>query len=113
MTLEEYFATGPERERPIFEAVNEFIESLGPVVVEPLSVGIYFKRAGAFAYLLPMQRWETLGFSLTHVVRHRLMTRKAQPHGRRYYTVFNLAGPEDFDDAIKGWLTEAYFEAPE
>jgi hypothetical protein len=112
MSLEEYFATGPERERPIFEVVNEFIESLGPVVVEPLSVGICFKRAGAFAYLLPMQRWETLGFSLPHIVRHRLMTRKPQPHGRLYYTVFNLTGPEDFDDAIKGWLAEAYFEAP-
>ena len=42
MTLEAYFAAdGPERERPIFEAVLAFAESLGPVLVEPVSVGIF------------------------------------------------------------------------
>ena len=45
MSVEEYFATGPERERPIFEAVMEHLESVGPVHVEPVSVGIFLKRA--------------------------------------------------------------------
>jgi hypothetical protein len=39
MGLEEYFTTGPPRERPIFEAVLAHVETLGPVTVEPVSVG--------------------------------------------------------------------------
>ena len=41
MTLEEYFSTGPERERPIFEAVKAHLDTNGPVHVEPVSVGIF------------------------------------------------------------------------
>ena len=53
MSLEEYFSTGPERERPIFEAVIDHLESIGPVVVEPVSVGIFLKRSRTFAELRP------------------------------------------------------------
>jgi hypothetical protein len=45
MSLEEYFSTGPAHERPVFEAVIGHLEVVGPVHVEPLSVGIYLKRA--------------------------------------------------------------------
>ncbi len=113
MTLDEYFATGPAHERPIFDAVFEFVDSLGPVFVEPLSVGIYFKRARSFAYLMPMQRWETLSFSLPRIVHHRLITRKPRPHGSQYYTVVNLHSPSDLDDEIRGWVTEAYLATPD
>jgi hypothetical protein len=41
LTVEEYFATGPEFERPIFEVVRAHLESLGPVVVEPVQVGVF------------------------------------------------------------------------
>ena len=53
MTLKEYFSTGPERERPIFEAVLAPSRSLGPVHVEPVSVGIFIKRARSFVELRP------------------------------------------------------------
>ena len=33
VTLDEYFSTGPERERPIFEAVMRRLDPLGPVHV--------------------------------------------------------------------------------
>ena len=43
MTIEDYFATGPPHERPVFEAVNQHLQQLGGVYVEPVSVGIFFK----------------------------------------------------------------------
>ena len=46
LSLEQYFATGPEWERPIFEAVRAHLESLGTVLIEPVSVGIFFKSNG-------------------------------------------------------------------
>lgn len=113
MTIEDYFATGPDRERPIFDAVMAHLDTVGPVHVEPVSVGIFLKRAQTFAQLRPMQKWIALSFSLRHQVRHERITRRAIPHGGRYYQVVNLRDADDLDDDIRGWLTEAYLDAPE
>lgn len=113
MTLDEYFSTGPERERPIFEAVMAALDEVGPVHVEPVSVGLFLKRAGSFAQLRPMQHWVALSFGLRRVVSHRTMTRKVQLWAGRHYHVCNLREPEDVDADIRAWLIEAYLDAPE
>lgn len=112
MSIEDYFATGPARERPIFDAVMEHLDTVGPVHVEPVSVGIFLKRARSFAQLRPMQRWVALSFSLPRIVRHSRISRKPIPNGGRYHHVVNLTGPDDIDDDIRAWLTEAYLDAP-
>jgi hypothetical protein len=112
MGLEEYFSTGPAHERPIFDAVMRHLETVGPVHIEPVSVGIFLKRARSFAELRPMQRWVALSFSLAHPVVHKSITKKVQLYGGRYYHVANLSSPEDLDDQIRGWLTEAYLASP-
>jgi hypothetical protein len=113
MTVEEYFATGPAHERPVFDAVLAHLATVGPVHVEPVSVGIFLKRAQSFAQLRPMQRWVALSFSLRRRVSHRLITRKPIPHGAgRYHHVVNVRTPSDIDDEIRSWLTEAYLDAP-
>jgi len=112
MTLDEYFATGPDREQPIYEAVMAVLDGVGPVHVEPVAVGIFLKKAGSFAQLRPLDRWVALSLSLGRVVTHPTITRKVQLWGGRWYHVFNLRGPEDVDADIGGWLVEAYLEAP-
>ncbi len=112
LSIEEYFATGPPWERPVFEAVLEHLESIGPVVVEPVSVGIFLKRAQTFAQLRPMTKWVALSFSLGRRVSHRLMTRKPIAYSGKYFHVINLREPNDLDDQIRNWLTEAYLDAP-
>ncbi len=62
MTLDEYFATGPSHERPVFDAVYEYLSTLGPVHVEPVSVGIFIKTSGSFVELRPMTRWVAMSF---------------------------------------------------
>jgi hypothetical protein len=86
LSLEEYFSTGPAHERPVFEAVLRHLETVGPVHVEPVSVGIFLKRSRTFAELRPMQHWVALWFGLPRRVQHRTITR--------------------------GWLTEAYLMSP-
>ncbi|CAN5532231.1 DUF5655 domain-containing protein [soil metagenome] len=113
MTIDEYFSTGPSYERPIFDAVMAALDGVGPVHVEPVSVGIFLKRAQTFAQLRPMTRWETLSFSLAREQRHPLMTRKVQRYGDRWWHVLNLTGADDVDDRIATWLAEAYHLAPE
>lgn len=112
MSLEEYFSTGPAHERPIFDAVMGHVNGLGAVHVEPVSVGIFLKRARTFAELRPMQRWVALSFSLRRRVQHPTITRKVMQYHGRYFHVANLKSPDDFDDRLRDWITEAYVDAP-
>jgi len=112
MSLDEYFSTGPDRERPIFEAVMAHLATVGPVHVEPVAVGIFLKRHRTFAELRPMQRWVALSFSLSRRMSHPLITRKVMAYGGRYFHVVNLAGPDDLDDEVRAALSEAYLSSP-
>jgi len=111
MTLDEYFATGPDFERPIFEAVLAHLESLGPVHVEPVSVGIFIKRDGSLVELRPMTKWVALSFPLHRRVEHPKIARKPVVVGERIYHVVNLESPADLDVDVEAWLTEAYLSA--
>jgi hypothetical protein len=112
MTVEEYFSTGPERERPIFAAVMEHLESVGPVHVEPVSVGIFLKRGRTFAELRTMTRWVALWFPHSTVLDDRRIARRI-PSGSRVWHVVNLREPADVDDRVRSWLTEAYLSTPD
>jgi hypothetical protein len=112
MSVNEYFSTGPEHERPIFEAVLDHLETIGPVHVEPVSVGIFLKRARTFAELRPMERWVALSFSLPRRVEHSRIIRKVVQYHGRYHHIANLRSPEDFDVELRDWLAEAYLNSP-
>lgn len=114
MTLDEYFATGPERERPIFEAVWAHLSTLvspegDGVYVEPVSVGIFFKGHRTFAQLRPMTRCVALSFNLERKLTSPRLSRKTVPHGRLFYHVVNVTEPDEIDDEIHHWLAEAFF----
>jgi len=111
MSLEEYFATGPPHERPVFEAVLAHLETLGPVHVEPVSVGIFLKRDRPFAELRPMVRWVSLSFALSRVVADPKISRRVAGSARRTHHIVRLHTPADVDDDVRAWLTESYFEA--
>jgi Domain of unknown function (DUF5655) len=112
MSLEEYFSTGPDHERPIFEAVLNHVSTLGAVHVEPVSVGIFLKRAQTFAQLRPKDSWVALSFSLPYKVQHERITRKVVEYHGRYHHVANLRSAEDLDERLRAWLTEAYLNSP-
>ena len=111
MTLDEYFATGPSHERPVFDAVMRHLADVGPVHVEPVSVGIFLKNPRKFAELRPLQRWTALSFFLRRPVSHRTIVRKVARYGGRYLHIANVAEPADLDDDLGDLLVEAYDEA--
>jgi len=113
MPLEDYFSTGPSHERPVYEALIGYLKELGPVHVEPVSVGIFPKRSRTFAELRPMRKWVALTFSLPRPVRRKLIRRKVIHYNGRYYHVANVQGPEDLDANLLSLLAEAYFSSPE
>ena len=111
MTLDEYFATGPSHERPVFDAVMRHLADVGPVHVEPVSVGIFLKNPRKFAELRPLQRWTALSFFLRRPASHRTIVRKVVRYGGRYLHIANVAEPADLDDDLGDLLVEAYDEA--
>jgi hypothetical protein len=112
MDLEEYFSTGPPFERPIYDAVIAHLSSLGEVHVEPVSVGIFLKRARSFIQLRPMTKWTAMSFSLDRKVQHPTIIRKPADWSGRWYHVANLRSPDDLDAQLRDWLTECYLAAP-
>jgi hypothetical protein len=109
MTIEEYFSTGPPFERPIFDAVHDYVvTSLGPVHVEPVSVGIFLKKTGRFVELRPMTKWVALSFRLRRRLVHPQISRKPIEYGPWTYHVVNMTGPDDLTPDVKAWLAESY-----
>jgi hypothetical protein len=113
LTVEEYFATGPEFERPVFEVVRAHLESLGPVLVEPVAVGVFFKKARTFAELRPRTRWVVLSFLLPTMVTDERISRRQQLSATRSYHETKLREPADVDDQVLSWLTESYLSSPD
>lgn len=111
LTLEEYFSTGPAHERPVFDAVMRHLDTVGPVHLDIVSVGIFLKNPHKFAELRPMQKWVAISFALNHSACHPTITRKVIPYGGKYWHVANVADPAEFDDALRELLTEAYRQA--
>jgi hypothetical protein len=113
MSLEEYFSTGPPHERPVFEAVLAGLRDVGPIYVEPVSVGIFLKRSRTFAELRPMLQWVAVSFSLERTLQSHRIARKVIVAGRRRFHVVNVRTADEVDDELLGWLTEAYLSGPE
>ncbi len=116
MTVAEYFSTGPPHERPVFDAVMAALDGhpdMGPVHVEPVSVGIFLKRSRMFAELRPKTRWVAVSFLLPRTVRSARIARKVLEAGALRYHVVNVRTPDEVDDELVGWLVEAYQASPE
>ncbi|MGB8857641.1 MAG: DUF5655 domain-containing protein [Ilumatobacteraceae bacterium] len=111
LTLDEYFASGPAHERPVFDAVMGHLATLGPVHPDIVSVGIFLKNPRKFAELRPMQHWVAVSFALAHAATHRTITRKVIEYHGRHWHVANVASPADVDDAFCELLSEAYHDA--
>ena len=108
LTVDEYFATGPAHERPVFDAVRAHLEAVGPVYVEPVSVGVFFKRRRVVVQLRPMTRWVAVGFVLERPLDSPRLGRKVSGAGTRWWHVVNVRRPEEVDEELRAWLTEAY-----
>lgn len=108
LSLEEYFSTGPAHERPVFDVVHAHLSSLGEVYVEPVSVGIFFKVHTTFVQLRPMTKWVALMFAHPRKLDDPRISRKPMQGSGRWFHVVNARTPDEIDDVVKGWLTDAY-----
>lgn len=114
LSIEDYFAEAHQRERPIFDVVSGHLDSLGPVVIEPVNIGIMFKNGPRFAELRTMKKWVALTFMHPVKLESNRFSRKViappSPNGK-WYHVINVTEPSDIDEQVLDWLTAAYFAA--
>jgi Domain of unknown function (DUF5655) len=114
MSVDEYFASRPDFERPIFEEVFEHLEMVGDgdVRVEAVDVGIFFKRLNTFAELRPMRGRVRLMVMLSRRMRHPKIVRRWEGSGARAAYWIDLKQPDDVDDDVRDWLIEAFLASP-
>lgn len=110
MTEDEYFATGPVFERPIYDEVKATLLAADKDVrLEYVSVGVFFKKRTNFAELRPLTKWSKLIFKLARDMTHPDITKKWPGPSRTYYEM-KLRTPADVTDEVRGWLVEAAAE---
>jgi len=113
ISLDEYFATSRhDFERPIFEAVFEHLESVGPLHVEAVQVGILFKRQRTFAELRPKRDRVMLSVLLSRPLQHARIVKTWRGSGQRMAYFIDLRDRDEVDDDVRDWLTEAYLSSP-
>jgi predicted transport protein len=110
LSVNQYFAARPPWEREVYELVRAHIESLGPVIVEPVNVGIFFKGKRNFVELRPKTRWLDLTFGLNRLFDHPRFSRTMKTRTARTYYAVRVTGPRDIDEQVLGWITESYFD---
>ena len=108
-----YFAAAKPWERAIFDVVNDHLSSLegGDLIVDPIAMGIMFKNGPMICELRAKTKWTALGFSLARKLTSNKLSRKVveyTPSGK-FFHVINISDPEQIDEEILEWLTEAFY----
>jgi Domain of unknown function (DUF5655) len=111
-TVDEFFADRRPADRAIYEALERHLAGLGPHVVEAVGVGIMLKRHRTFAELRPKRDRLELGFLLSRVLGHPRVRRTIPLSANRTAHLVDLCTPDDVDDEVLAWLTEAYDSSP-
>jgi hypothetical protein len=78
------------------------------MTVEPVSVGLFIKSDGSFVELRPKAKWVALSFPLARRLQSPRISPKPVGSGRKIVHFVNLTSPDEVDDELRGWLTEAF-----
>jgi hypothetical protein len=113
MSVDDYFAGRPPGDRSVFEAVLGCLAGLDSVIVEPVSIGILFKRRRTFAELRPRRVGLALNFGAPQRLNHDRIARTTRmaANSRRFWHGVNIVEPGDVDETVRDWLREAYEDA--
>ena len=112
-SVDDYFAGRPPVQRAICDAVTAHLESLGPVVIDAVQVGILYKRKSTFAEVRAKKTAVGLSILLSRQVVSERFARSVRVSASRNAYFINLTEPGDVDDDVRGWLTEGYLDSRE
>ncbi len=113
MSCDEWFDDQPDHWRPMADAVIDHLVDLGDVVIDPVDVGLLVKKRRTFVELRPVRADLRLSMIHSHEIRDPRITRGQRLSGSRWVHFVDLAGVDDTDDQILGWLTESHLDSPD
>lgn len=114
MTLDDFFAGHPAARR-LFDAVQGAIDAVGPADVRVTRSQVAFRRRRGFAYAW-MPGMDLRAGDVPLVLTIGLRRRDASPRWKevvepapgRFTHHLELRAATDVDDAVRGWLREAW-----
>lgn len=109
LSLDAYYVDRPAEQRAICDAIIQMLEQpeqLGPVTVEPVGIGILFKKRSTFAELRPRRDHQSLNFGLLRDLDHdRVSRHTAYGKGRdRFWLGVPVHRAVDIDEQVNAWL---------
>jgi hypothetical protein len=110
-SIADTFAGSRAWQRPICDAVVAYVETLGPVHVDAVSVGVFLKHQRSFAELRPMARALSANLVLPRTVEHARVARRMTASAQRIVHCVRLTSVTDVDEQMRDWLAEAYLAA--
>jgi hypothetical protein len=108
MTVDECFAPWPPAYREIYDALVDFLSTLGDVHADAVTVGVFLKRDRKLAEVRPMARCLSLNLELSRRIDHPRVSRAMRISANRTANIVKLTHVDDIDDEVRAWLAEAY-----
>ena len=108
LTLDEYLERQPAELWAIYQAVLQALSKLGPVDIDPVSVGIMIKRARTFCELRPKRGRVELSFKLSRPLADPRIRKTISSSTHRQAHFLDLRSPRDVDKQLVTWLAQSY-----
>ena len=111
-TADAYFEGRPPVQWKIYQAIVSYLRKVGPVQLDPVSVGVMIKRNRTFAEVRAKKDCIVLGMLLSRVVEDRRIAKILRLSTHRTAHAVELARVADFDAVVRSWLKEAFLDSP-
>ncbi|HEX6932276.1 MAG TPA: DUF5655 domain-containing protein [Streptosporangiaceae bacterium] len=111
ITVDAAFAGRPRWQRAVYDEIVAHMDNLGPVHEDAVSVGVFLKADRKLAEVRPRSRDVSLALYLPRPDPDPRFARILGRNGPRVFHVLLLRGPEEVDDQVRAWLTEAFLHA--
>jgi hypothetical protein len=100
--------------RAVYDAIMRHVASLGDDVhLDAVSVGVFLKRTRKLAEIRPKARSLNLSLYMERAIEDARVSQHYRIAAGRWVSVVKLVRVADVDDAVRGWVTEAFVGAGE
>ncbi len=106
--MDDCFAGRPPVQREIYDALVAHLETLGPLHLDAVRVGVFLKHERKLAEVRPMARSLSLMLVLPRVVVDPRISRTYRISADRTAHHIKLTSQDQVDEQLYDWLTEAY-----
>jgi hypothetical protein len=106
--LAEVFEKRPPVQRELYDALIAHLETLGPVHADAVRVGVFLKTDRKLAEIRPMARALSVELALPRELDSPRVMRVLRASSEKFWHVIRITEPDEVDDELRDWLTEAY-----